>query len=358
MKVAIMGAGLSGLACAKYLEDHGISPTIFEKRHKVGERFPNMEAIVQLMYRPIKDPLVYLNKKYNINLVPAGIMHTLEVISPSHKAVFTGNNIGYTSIRGNDSRAWERQLESQIRSKILFNSTVTWQELVKEFDKVVVATGDPTISRELGVWKTDAEAFLKGCIIKGNFNIGTSKIWINQRLSKQCMVYFAPFDTHEASVCTVAIPSSPEELDDLWSKTVKELNLEPVPNTEFKFEEYKLGTASSKQIGKIILTGAAAGFVEPFMGFGQIPALLSGIYAAISIISGKNYDKLTTWLEKNYKICLEIRKFINTMDNDDFDKLVSFLNLPYVTNLIINTNMPVLKICANLAKTQNIFGRS
>ncbi|HRS22041.1 MAG TPA: NAD(P)-binding protein, partial [Clostridia bacterium] len=65
MKVAIMGAGLSGLSCAKYLEDHNIEPVIFEKRERVGERFPNMEAIIQMVHRPLKDPLIYINKKYN-----------------------------------------------------------------------------------------------------------------------------------------------------------------------------------------------------------------------------------------------------------------------------------------------------
>ena len=69
-------------------------------------------------------------------------------------------------------------------------------ELEKDFDWIIIATGDPTISRELGVWSTDTEAFLKGCIVKGKFDLGVSKIWLNTNLSKHCMVYFAPFSPY------------------------------------------------------------------------------------------------------------------------------------------------------------------
>ena len=355
MKVAIMGAGLSGLSCAKYLEDHNIEPVIFEKRERVGERFPNMEAVIQLVHRPLKDPLIYINKKYNINLVPAGIVHTLEIHSPNHKAVFTGYNLGYTSIRGHDDRSWERQLARQVRAKIHFNSTVTWQELEKDFDRIIIATGDPTISRELRIWKTDTEAFLKGCIVKGRFDTGVSKIWLNTGLSKNCMVYFAPFDENEASYCTVAIPSSPEELDVLWSRTVEELGFEPVPQTEFKLEEYKLGRVSTRQIGKMMLAGAAGGFVLPFMGFGQIPSILSGVHAAESIIKGKDYNKLTSWFDKQYTNDLKLRKYVDNLDNEGLDRLVSFFNLPLMSSLAANTSLPVLSIAAKAVLSRNMI---
>jgi digeranylgeranylglycerophospholipid reductase len=335
-----------------------IEPVIFEKRHRVGERFPNMEAVMQLLYRPIKDPVIYINKKYGLSLLPSGITHTLEIYSPNHKATFTGYNLGYTSIRGHDDRSWEYQLAKQVKTQIHFNSTVTWKDLEKDYDWIIIATGDPTISRELGVWRTDTEAFLKGCIVKGKFDLGVSKVWINTNLSKNCMVYFAPFDTNEGSYCTVAIPSSPEELDILWSRTIEELNFEPVPQTEFKFEEYKLGRVSTRQIGKILLTGAAGGFVEPFAGFGQIPSILSGIYAAESIITGKDYNKLTAWFNKHYTYCLKLREYANTLDNDGFDRLVSFLNLPLINNILANTNLPILGISAKIADTLNFINRS
>lgn len=346
-----MGAGLSGLSCAKYLEDHGVTPQIFEKRHRVGERFPNMESVIQLVHRPFRDPLVYINKEYGMNLKPTALTHTIEVYSPHQKAVLSGPNMGYTSIRGHDDRSWECQLYRQIKANICFSSKATWQELVKDFDRVVIATGDPTISRELGVWKTDVEAFLKGCIVKGNFDTGLSKIWINTELSRYCMVYFIPFDTDEGCYCTVAIPSSVEELDVLWSKTVDTLNLHPVPGTEFKYEEYKLGRASSRQIGKVLLVGAAGGFVLPFMGFGQVPSILSGIHAAEAILTGTDYNQLTRWFDKQYHDYLELRKNVEKMDNEGFDNLIALLKSPVMKHLIEHTNIPVFNWVAKVIRT-------
>lgn len=356
MKVAIMGAGLSGLSCAKCLENNDIEPVIFEKRERVGERFPNMESVMQMVHRPIKDPVIYIRQKYNINLVPAGVVHTIEVHSPNHKAVFTGCNLGYSSIRGHDDRSWERQLARQVKAKIYFNSTVTWQELEKEFDWIIIATGDPTISRELKVWRTDFEAFLKGCIIKGKFDPGVTKIWLNTKLSKNCMVYFAPFDENEASYCTVAMPSSQEELDTLWSRTVEELEFEPVPQTEFKYEEYKLGRVLTRQVGKKLLVGAAGGFVLPFMGFGQIPSILSGIYAAEAIITGKDYNKLTSWFDRHYYNSRILREYANGLDNEGFDRLVSFMSRPVVNSLAANTNLPVIAMAAKAVAAGKLVG--
>lgn len=355
MKIAILGAGLSGLSCAKYLEDHGVEPVIFEKRHRVGERFPNMEAIIRLMHRPIDDPLTYLNKRYGLKLVPGGVMHTLEIHSPNHKAALKDKIIGYTTIRGHDERSLENQLARQVRAGINFNSTVTWQELDKDFDRIVIATGDPTITRELGIWQTDSEAFLKGCIVKGKFDTGLAKIWLNTGLSKNCMVYFAPFDADEASYCTVATPSSPEELDGLWSQTVEKLGFRPVQGTEFKYEEFKMGRALTRQFGKILLVGAAGGFVEPFMGFGQVPSILSGLHAGEAIISGKDFNKLTAWFTKQYSYCLALRKFADTLDNEGFDRLVSFIGAPLVTGIMTNTNFPLLGPAAGAVRSKNLL---
>ncbi len=65
-----MGAGMSGLSCAITLERNGISPTIFEKRSSVGDRFVNGESTFSILNRPIKDDLKYLKDTYHVYLTP------------------------------------------------------------------------------------------------------------------------------------------------------------------------------------------------------------------------------------------------------------------------------------------------
>jgi len=55
MDIAIMGAGLSGLSCAMTLEKNGISPTIFEKRSQIGDRFVNGEVLLSIFAFPVHD---------------------------------------------------------------------------------------------------------------------------------------------------------------------------------------------------------------------------------------------------------------------------------------------------------------
>jgi flavin-dependent dehydrogenase len=349
MKVAILGAGFAGLACARHLEQNGIYPDIFEKRHRVGERFPNMEAIMHLMHRPIKDSLVYINSLLNVDIKPAAVVHTVEIHSPNQQAVITGKNLGYSTIRGHDDRSWECQLAHYIKSEIVFNSNPDHRELEKEYDWVVVATGDSTISRDLGVWTTDIEPFLRGCIIKGDFDPGSMRLWFNQSLSKQGYVYFAPYDSNEACICTAAAPSSPEDIDQLWANNVEHFGITPEPGSEFKVEEYKIGRVSTRQIRNILLTGNAGGFIEPMMGFGQVSSLLSGFYAAQAILTGADYNQLTNWFNKRYEDSLILRNYMLRLDDQAFDRIVLALNNKLSKSIINSSRIIQLSILAKMA---------
>ena len=328
---------------------NGIYPDIFEKRHRVGERFPNLEDIMHLMHRPIKDSLVYLNNLLDVDLKPAAVVHTVEMHSPNHKAVITGKNLGYSTIRGHDDRSWECQLANTVKAHINFNCAPNYSELEKEYDWVVVATGDSSISRDLGVWTTDLEPFLRGCIIKGDFDPGKIRLWFNQSLSKQGYVYFAPYDSNQASICTAAAPSSPDDIDDLWAKTIDHFGITPEPGSEFKVEEYKIGRVSTRRIRNILLTGNAGGFIEPMMGFGQVPALLSGFYAAQAIVTGADYNQLTNWFNKRYESSLILRKYMHGLDDKAFDRIVLALKNRLSQSIMNNSHIIQLAILARMA---------
>ena len=70
MRVAIVGAGPSGLACALELERRGIYPDIFERSSRVGHPIPRVEVLLQLFERPLRNQLRYLMENHNLEFKP------------------------------------------------------------------------------------------------------------------------------------------------------------------------------------------------------------------------------------------------------------------------------------------------
>ncbi len=112
MKVAIMGAGLSGLCAAIILEKNGIQPTIFEKRRMPGDRFINAEALFNISNRPINNCLDYLKKEYHISLNPIDTIKKLTVYGPTEKATICCN-LGYSNLRGRHEESFESSWQNR-----------------------------------------------------------------------------------------------------------------------------------------------------------------------------------------------------------------------------------------------------
>lgn len=49
-RFAVVGAGLSGLMCARTLQDHGLDVTVFEKSRGLGGRMANRRAEPNLRF--------------------------------------------------------------------------------------------------------------------------------------------------------------------------------------------------------------------------------------------------------------------------------------------------------------------
>ncbi|HLV08660.1 MAG TPA: NAD(P)-binding protein, partial [Halanaerobiales bacterium] len=109
IKVAIMGAGLSGLACARILEENGVTPTIFEKRSELGDRFVNCEILLSILSKPLDDIIKHLSDKYSIYLRPQSAIRKLIIHSENEKAEIKGN-LGFTNLRGRTDNSFEKQL--------------------------------------------------------------------------------------------------------------------------------------------------------------------------------------------------------------------------------------------------------
>lgn len=172
--------------------------------------------------------------------------------------------------------------------------------------------------------------------------------WLNQGLVKQGYVYFAPYGSNKACISTAA-PSSPDNIDRLWAKAIDYFSITPEPGSEFKVEEYKIGRAATRQVRNIPLTGNAGGFIEPIMGFGQVPSLLSGFYAAQAILTGADYNQLTNCFNKRYEDSLILRNYMHRLDDQAFDRIVLALNNKISQSIINSSHIVQLSILAKIA---------
>lgn len=91
MRVAIIGAGVAGLACAHELEKHGIKPVIYEKNSFIGEAYSHVGAALEIVLRPIRNPVIYLRKNFGIDLKPLNTVKTVAHHSPNKQTEIKGN---------------------------------------------------------------------------------------------------------------------------------------------------------------------------------------------------------------------------------------------------------------------------
>jgi flavin-dependent dehydrogenase len=332
MKVAIMGAGLSGLSCGLILERQGVDVTIFESRRQVGDRFVNGEILLSILERPVYDCMAYLAENHGIFLHPVSNISKLILYGETEKAVITGF-LGFTNIRGRHEDSFERQLERQVKSEIIYNSDYTYNQLMKEFTHVVMATGDGEYAIKLGNYRKDLSVTLKGATVEGNFESGTVIAWLNNDFAPKGYAYLIPFSDKEAHI-VIAYPDYPEnkekDIDGLWEKFHKEacnkLNQSLRVTDRFEISNYIIGTCQRGRIGNTLFTGNCFGSIMPFLGFGQWMAILTGIYAAQDLCGIGTYEKLVKSLHKGYDNSLVLRRGMEKADNPKLDLIVRALS--------------------------------
>jgi flavin-dependent dehydrogenase len=247
MEIAIMGAGLSGLACAITLEKNGITPVIFEKRSKVGDRFVNGEVLMDIFTRPVQDCIASLSNEFGIFLKPLSTIQRIELFSKNENALIEGH-LGFTNVRGREQDSFESQLKGQTKSAIHFNSKKTYEQLLHEYTHVVLATGDGAYAKAAGNYSEDLTVSIKGATIEGTFNPYTVIAWIDYDLSPYGYCFLIPFSEKEACI-SLAIPDQPKnnevEIDELWDlfypKVQYQLKQDLPITDQFQITQYSIG---------------------------------------------------------------------------------------------------------------------
>ncbi|MFZ3170631.1 MAG: NAD(P)/FAD-dependent oxidoreductase [Carboxydocellales bacterium] len=339
-----MGAGLSGLACAITLEKQGITPVIFEKRSQVGDRFVNGEILMTVLERPVQDNIAYLTEKHGIFLQPVSNIKTL-ILHSEHEQVRISGHLGFVNIRGREQDSFENQLARQVKSEIIFNSLATYEELLGDFTHVVLATGDAAYAAKLQDFHQDLTVTLKGVTVQGNFDRYTVISWLDNRLAPQGYGYLIPFSEKEATI-VIGYPDYQQNIEQdinvLWDRyyhrVCQDLNQTLEVTDRFEVTRYIMGICKYPRIGNTFFVGNCFGTMMPFLGFGQFPSLLTGIYAAHDLCGLGNYEQLTKPLRKSYQNSLVFRRTFEGLDNHKLDIIVKKLN-GYWGQLLFNTKL-------------------
>lgn len=352
MRIAIMGAGLSGLSCAYILEKYGCNFDIYENRSCVGDRFVNAEIIMEKLDQPVIDIFSFLATEHGLYLKAENVINKIILKSQKEMAIIPAY-IGYITIRGRHEHALERQIAANIKKRIIYHSDKTMDELLYHYDKVVLATGDGSYTEKVQKYTTHVPVRLKGATIEGEFDPNTVVAWLNNDFAPQGYGYLIPFNEKEANV-VIGYPVYQHNLkynaDDLWDRFVNSFNFRYRITDRFQVTNYQIGIAEKCIHNNIYFVGNCFGATMPFLGFGQTATILSGIYAGLDICGKSSYQRKVKELRNSYFYSLALRRELEKFNNDDYDKLVRMLKTRLGKAVFKNKRINFLKYAAILSK--------
>jgi flavin-dependent dehydrogenase len=350
VKVAIIGAGTSGLSCAIELERNGIYPVIFERNNFIGEYHSHVSALLGLISRPASDPIKYIEQNFGIKIKPLNSFHKVIHYSPNNQVDVTGQ-LGYFLLRSKEENSLQGQLYSQIKSQVHFKSFVTPEELENEFDHIVVADGQWSTPERFGIWQEIMRTWMMGGIFEGEFEEDTLQMWLDSELTNGVYIYAAPYSKNKAVIAHVVQNIEQEELNDYWQRFLESRNILKKYDMVDSWQlPHHAGFVTTNKVGKIYFAGAAGGGAEPFLGFGQFNAIVSGVMVGRSIWQGADINLLLSDSRKRSSELYTLRKLFNTANNQDLDSLLTVMKTPGVRSMVYKTNIDIIKLLSKSIK--------
>lgn len=354
MKVAIIGAGLSGLACGHELLRHGITPTIFERKSYLGEVLDIPVIILDMFNMPIRKPLKYFKKNFNLNIKPN--FHLKEIIMHSENNNLTvKSDLGFIIKRGKYADGFESQIMKGISLPINFNSYIDIKDIKNDFEYIVVATGTPNVAKDLNIYKSTFDCVVRVATIKGNFNVNSMEAWMNTVFAKNAYAYLVPNSPKDARLILTVNNVYPNELDYYWKKFLETIKSD-YNITNLIDLRHDVGHVSPVYYDKkILFCGNSGGFLDDLLGFGSMKAVTSGLIAGKTIAEKRNYNKVSQKLTEDIDQMHRFRRTINTFENKDYDNMLTVLGLPVIKQYVYHNPFFKATQGVRFAQIYNLF---
>ncbi len=281
MAIKILGAGLSGLSAAINLAKEGKEVDVFERKSQVGDHIrPNYQGLL----RTHNDPMGYLKSynlepKFNLLRLKKGILCTrTRDIEVSLK-----EPIDFVLRGGKNSL--EYGLYNQAKS---MGVNFYFNRKMEKANVDIVATGH---------FRCDMLAF--GCVYEElDFPKDRFLYMHDDRYSPRgWYLYVTPLPDGRYKIVNCTSQPYVKQTKKLYYKAIKERKiLRNIVGERKPVEKFGgfggCNFPKSAKKGNSLYVGEAAGFQDPFRGFGMNYAIESGYLAAKAVLNGSDYDKL------------------------------------------------------------------
>ena len=334
-EVKILGAGLSGLTASIILAQRGYKVDVYEKNKDVGMRFHG--DLQGLENWSEKKDILQEMKKMSID--------TNFDYAPFHSVILTNGSkakeinfkqpMFYLVKRGSFSGTIDYGLKKQA---LKTGVNIHFQKKHPKNEVNIVATGP--ISNEV-------MSMVKGIVFRTDSKDIAISV-VNDELAFKGYSYFLVTKGY-GCICTLVQREGIRRINTYFNKTKEFFINKFKPNMQQIRTVGGVGSFSLKKvrIGTTLYVGEAAGLQDFLWGFGMRFAITSGYFAAQSIISNKDYERIAemrfgkqlragvvnrylwenVWSNKGYSLTITfsefLKKTIHSMHNYNlFQRLV------------------------------------